>query len=87
MSSADRTVVKHKTELDRDQAADILEALAKQLRRGRFDSGDLTVAAEAHSAVRAVPAMIHLDLEVKDSPKNSGVKKEVELELWWLDSD
>lgn len=84
MSSHDHTLLKHKTELARQDAAAMLEALAGQLRTGHFDPAGLSMAMSATEARRPVPDRIHVDFEVKDSPKTAGVKQEIEVEIWWL---
>lgn len=75
MGDDDQTLMKRKDEFAREDAADLLESVARQLRDGsvRFDEVEIRV-----------PGRIHLDIEVKDSPKPDGTQHELELELWWL---
>lgn len=84
MSSNDHTLLKHKTELARQDAASLLETLAGQLRSGHFDPAGLSMLMSATAARSPVPDRIHVDVEVKDSPKTAGLKHEIEVEIWWL---
>jgi len=86
MGSSDRTVIKHKTELVREQAATLLEGLAAQIRAGTLDPQGLGLGLTPADAHRELPPILHVDLEVKDSPKTAGLKREIEVEIWWLEA-
>lgn len=82
MSSDDRTLLKKKVELSRDDLAATLEAVAEQIRLGELDTSEWV---DSDSPVdRSVPEQVHLSIEVKDSPKPEGMKRELELEVWWI---
>lgn len=82
MSSDDRTLLKQKVEMSRGDLAATLEAVAEQIRIGELDTSEWV---DSDSPVdRSVPDRVHLSIEVKDSPKTEGMKRELELEIWWL---
>lgn len=82
MAEQDRTLIENSREQDRDELATWLEQLATQIREGhvRIGSDDNSVELE-------LPERLHLNLECKDSPKSDGLKHELELEIWWLESN
>jgi amphi-Trp domain-containing protein len=82
MSSSDVTLLKTKVQTSRIELAETLEVIAGQIRRGALDTSDWI--ASDHPVDREIPEQVHLAVEIKDSPKTDGTKRELELEIWWL---
>jgi amphi-Trp domain-containing protein len=77
MGDQDKTLFESESEYTREQLAELLEKLASELREG-------SVSVDGKS--EPVPEQLHLSLERKNSPKPDGLKHELELELWWMES-
>ncbi len=82
MGERDESLLKETREQDRSELAAWLEDLAGQIREGQ-----VRVEGQQESVELALPERLHLNLECKNSPKSDGLKHELELEIWWLDSE
>ncbi|MFN3601197.1 MAG: amphi-Trp domain-containing protein [Dietzia sp.] len=78
MSLSNR-LLRSKDTYSREAVADLLATLAERIR-----SGTVTFDQDGNSLDIDVPDSVRLDIEIKDTPKTSGVKREVELEMWWI---
>ena len=79
--AASTHLLKSKDTYSRDALADILTTLADRIRTGtvKFDQG-------ATSVDLGFPASVRLDVEIKETPKPTGTKHELELSMWWVTS-
>lgn len=72
-------LLKSKDTYSREALADLLATLADRIR-----SGTVTFDQAGSSVELAVPESVRLDIEIKDVPKPTGVKHELELEMSWV---
>ncbi|MBB1030251.1 amphi-Trp domain-containing protein [Dietzia sp. SLG310A2-38A2] len=72
-------LLRSKDTYSREAVADLLATLAERIR-----SGTVTFDQDGNSLDIEVPDTVRLDIEIKDTPKDSGTKRELELELWWI---
>lgn len=79
MGAHDQRLLKSKQTLDRDQLATMLETLAERMRAGhvRFDQAADSIEVE-------IPRQLQVDLELEDSPRAGGRKRELEIEISWM---
>ena len=66
----------------REDPAELLDRLA-----GRIRAGEMTLGTGSSSLTMALPGTSRTTLEVADSQKRRGIKRELELELEWYVDD
>ena len=73
-------LLKSKDTYSREAVADLLAALAEKIR-----TGTVTFGQAGNSVEVPVPDTLRVDIEIKDEPKRKGVKRELEIEMWWME--
>lgn len=75
-----RQLLKSKDTYTGEAVADLLATLAEKIRAGTvtFD--------QAGNAVEVpFPEPVRVDIEITDEPKRRGTKRELEIEMWWVE--
>ncbi|MDK8306890.1 amphi-Trp domain-containing protein [Corynebacterium imitans] len=76
-------LLKSRMDFGRDDLAELLESLAERIR-----AGEMTLGTGNSSLTMALPGTFRTTLEVADSQKRRGIKRELELELeWYVDEN
>lgn len=71
-------LVKSKANFSPNELADLLENIAARVR-----AGELTLGSGDTAVTLPMPPSFKTTLEVTDSPKRSGIERELELEIKW----
>lgn len=74
-------LLKSKDTYTREALADLLSTLAERIR-----TGTVTFDQTGSSVELTIPGSVRLDIEIKDIPKPTGTKHELELEMSWTTS-
>ena len=75
-------LLKSKDTYSREALADLLSTLAEKIR-----SGTVTFDQAGNSLEIPIPEHVRADIEIKDAPKLRGTKRELEIEMWWIEGD
>ena len=75
---ATNVLIKSKSDMSRDQLADLLESFAAKIRTGQMTLGD-----GAGNVDITLPETLRVETEVKDSVKPTRTTRELEIEIEW----
>ena len=73
-------LLKSKDTYSREALADLLATFAAKIR-----AGTVTFDQAGTSLEIPIPESLRVDIEISDAPKRVGTKREIEIEMWWLE--
>lgn len=84
MNGGPKKVFDSKDTLSRQELAELLETLAERIRSGTITLSSSTT---TNQVELQLPESLTLEMQVEDSVKRSGTKRELELEIRWAVQD